>query len=147
MSGDIGYWFEGEVKKACDHLKEHLDIFYHRFQDSKAAGSFTAGAPADFLIAYKGKSVLLECKASRTHESLRSCLSSAVDDGQLGHHLLWLRSGNQAWFMFYADIYGHVEIWESQAIIDARFNGSPLPKLSKYRYLIGELPGAITALF
>jgi hypothetical protein len=143
VAQDIGYWFEGKVKDACAALQRDCGLFYHRFQDSKAAGNFTAGAPADFLLAFTGKVILVECKASRVQETLRSCLSAMVDDGQAGSMHRWIANWNEGFFLFYSDVLGQVEVWPADQVIAARNKGKPLPSAAETVFGVDELTDSL----
>lgn len=125
----VGKWFENKkMTPALDGLVASHTVFKHKLKDSHSAGRMTSSSPADYLIAYKGKGFLVECKASTIHPSLRSCLASAVDDGQIGEHTFWMRAGMNSLFVFYSDLTGLIEFWDGADVVKARITGTPLPK-------------------
>ena len=117
MRNDVGYELEGKVRTALDCLRMRTGLFYYRFTDTKAAGNFVPGTPSDFIISYEeGTPLLLECKASEKHASLVECLGM-IDADQLAYHKWWMRSMNGAWFLFYSDLIGQCELWDSSLIV------------------------------
>lgn len=125
---DIGYWFQDKVGDELRNLEGTNHIRTIRLYDSRSArGRMLPNQPGDFLVAHSGRVLLLECKASRKHESLRNCLSSHVPNEQIAQHRMWLRSGNPACFMFYSVINKRIEIWPSEIVIQARLDSKPLP--------------------
>lgn len=125
----IGKWFENKkMTPAVDELVASHPVFKHKLKDAHSAGRMTSSSPADYLLAYKGRGFLVECKASIVHPSLRSCLASAVSDGQVGEHNLWMRAGMKSLFVFYSDLTGLVEFWNGRNVVDARRAGRSLPK-------------------
>ena len=124
-----GTAFEKALHTHYKELANNRPMIVHRFQDTKAARvNFLPNQPGDFLVIYVGRPTLIECKASMKHDSLRSCASSMIDAGQLGHHKLWLRAGARCLFVFEATGIGCYEIWRSEDVIEARAAGKPLPK-------------------
>ena len=123
----IGKWFENKkVTPALDSLVASHPVFKHKLKDAHSAGRMTSSSPADYLIAYNSAGWLLECKASTIHTSLRSCLASMVDGGQVGEHKFWIRAGMKSLFVFYSEVTGLVELWDGRTIITARTEGVPL---------------------
>jgi hypothetical protein len=129
---DIGKWFEKSVVlPALALLAKKTGLFYHRFLDTRAAGSHVPNAPADFYAMLNGMPILLECKASVHDMSLRSCLSNAVDPHQLGTHQLWVKAGGVSLFLFYSDQTRLIEFWRGESVVEARQRGGKLVPADK----------------
>jgi hypothetical protein len=147
MAKDIGKWFEGEVQKVLDRLQGEHGLFYHRLRDSHSAGKFLPNSPADFLVAYSGRAVLVECKASAKHYSLKECLSDMVDPGQAGPCQWWMGTQNDFWFLFYAERIGTCELWSGDRIVKARSKGVKLDGDADYEFGLDVLGYEIFRLF
>ena len=129
----IGRWFEKtKVKPALDELQATHNLYYHGFTDTHAAGAFVNNAPGDFLVVLEGVPILIECKASNVHETLRSCLADAVENHQVGTHKLFIRAMGASLFMFYSDATALVEFWPGVAVIAARANGTPIDPAHRF---------------
>lgn len=123
----IGKFFEDKVMTpTLQKLEGSEKFFYHKLKDTYAAGTYLPKSPADYLVACNGQSMLMECKASVVHYSLKSCLASMVGDSQVAHHRLWQRTGNKSLFVFYSDQTANVEFWNGAYVVECRVNGSPL---------------------
>lgn len=132
QDGRVGYEFEDRLKSVFTEIKKRHPFDFHRFTDSKAAGRIIQAQLSDFMISYKDDKscnhvIILEAKASEEVESLRSCASSHILPQQIGKHKTWLRSGGSGMFMFYCEMTGEVEVWDSKDVVEARSAGKPLP--------------------
>jgi hypothetical protein len=146
MSSKIGYQFEGKVQEALDRLKVSDGVFYLRLRDSKSAGNFLPNSPADFLVAFQGKTILIECKASDKYSSLRECLADMVDDGQAGYFRWWDQVGNESFYLFYSERLGQVECWAGDRVLKARQYGKKIEGLPDQEYGLDELEGSLLGL-
>ena len=148
MAKDIGKWFEGKLRSALVQLQADHGLFFHRIKDSHSAGRIVGNAPADFLVAIASQAQLWEAKASEIHPSLRSCLSSMVDNDQVGWHKLWNMNGCASYFIFYSDLIDMVEVWKGQDVCKARVEGVPLEKNGYlFTTTLGQLNPRLLELF
>lgn len=132
----IGRWFEkNKVKPALDELQERNRLYYHGFTDTHAAGAYVNNAPGDFLVVLDGVPILIECKASNVHETLRSCLSDAVENHQVGTHKLFMRALGASLFLFYSDATALVEFWPGEAVVAARASGKPIAPVHRWGWV------------
>lgn len=143
----IGKWFEKKVRDTLADLQTRNDLFFHHLQDSHTAGRIVNTVPADFLVSHEHEAQLWECKASETHYTLRSCLSDMVDDGQVGNHTIWHRTGLVSWFIFFSDQTDLVEIWDGRRVVAARIAGKPLPEVPHDTYELKLLKQRLLHLF
>ena len=139
----IGSWqdLEAEVEK---HLKEHQrlsKLAYHRFFDSKSAGSLLPAQPADFLVTYHGATLLIEAKFSGVHDSLRAAFSGAVKAHQLASARIWTRAGAGYFLLFYSAPANSFEVWEGLYCAERRSVGKPLELVK--RRVFASLPKAL----
>lgn len=126
MAKSIGTWFEGKVKDACDVNREKHGLFYYRIYDTKSAGNFLPNNPADFLLGYRGKGLLLECKASEKHTSLVGGVRELVGEDQAAYLEWWEKVGNPSRVLFYSDRLGQIESWPGRAVAYSRTHGTRL---------------------
>lgn len=143
----IGKLFEKKIAESLKELARTHGVFFTRFYDTHAAGSYLPASPADFLVAYNSQAQLWECKASVVHDSLKSCLSAMVDDGQVGHHRLWHNAGLDSYFIFYSDQTAMVEFWNGAHIVHQRTMGRKLVTHPTINCPIEELGLAMFELF
>ncbi len=131
QDGRVGYEFEDKLKSVFGEIKKKRPFDFHRFLDTKAAGRVVAAQLADYMISFKDDKscnhvIIVEAKASEENESLRSCASGHILPQQIGKHKSWLRSGGSGLFLFYCEMTGEVEVWDSKDIVEARSAGKPL---------------------
>ena len=122
-SEKLGSWFEGHVQEELAYFQECKPLMFHRFPDSKAAGNLIAVQPSDYLVGTPLDAFLLECKASKTHESLKGCLASNVTKEQAVKHFLWHRCKHSSLFVFISVKTGMVEMWNGQYVAEHRRKG------------------------
>lgn len=125
---------ENEIEAVLKGLQRTSPVAYQRFYDTKSAGNALPSQPADFLAAYKGKSVFIEAKFSEVHTSLYSCFSDNVPPQQLASARIWGRAGVKYIFLFYSSVNYAVEVWDGVSCADARTRGARLNKSLKRNY-------------
>jgi len=125
-----GKWFEAKYVDAVAVIGKKVPVSNIRLYDTTSAGggAFIPEVDGDFITAFPGGALLVECKSSEKHESLRSCLSANVSTGQAASHRLWHRTGNPCIFLFYTEIGDMVECWHGFTVGTHRAEGKPLPK-------------------
>jgi hypothetical protein len=125
----FGAEFEGLTQAALEELKCKGPLTYVRLYDTKSArGKFLPPQPGDFIVASPNGGHLVECKASKEHQSLRSCLSSNVEEHQAAAHRLWARAGQPSWFLFHPVMSSELELWPGKIVGEARAAGKVLKK-------------------
>lgn len=130
---NIGKWFETSlVMPAFAGLARQIGLYYHRFLDTHAAGSHVPNAPGDYYAMLRGMPILVECKASIKHMSLKGCLADAVEDHQVGTHRLWIKAGGVSLFLFYSDQTRLIEFWRGETVISARQHSAVLKPGDKF---------------
>ncbi len=128
-SKNIGKWFEGKTDDILKEAKGKKQCTFVRLYDSYAAqGNMLGNQPGDFIVMADGTGILLECKSSEVHGSLRSCLSANVEDHQGAAHRIWVINGGAALFVFYTGITDEVEFWEGSYVGTCKAAGKPLNK-------------------
>ena len=148
MKVNVGKWFEAKkIEPALRLMQARYDVYFHRFKDSFSAGRIISGAPADYLLAWNGETMLMEAKASRKFASLKSCLAGMVDDSQTGTHTLWYKAGNRSFFCFYSDLTGLVEMWPGDEVVKARRDGTPLKGDPAYTFEATDMVGGLMGMF
>jgi len=125
----FGADFEKLTQDALNDLASRYKLTFVRLYDTKSArGKFLPSQPGDFIVAAGGKGHLVECKASREHESLSSCLSSNVEAHQAAAHRLWARAGNPCCFLFHSVMTSEIELWPGLMVGEARAFGTRLDR-------------------
>ncbi len=128
-SKNIGKWFENKTDGILKEGRNKKMCTFVRLYDSYAAqGNMLGNQPGDFIVMSRGNGILLECKSSEKHGSLRSCLSANVEDHQGASHRLWEINGGRAVFVFYTDITDEVEFWDGLYVGACKATGTPLDK-------------------
>lgn len=139
-SHKLGSWFEQKLQDRFKFLKQTTRFDYLRLYDTKSAGAYLPSQAGDFMIASPRGVVLVEAKASATHGSLRSCLSSNVSAGQATDHIMWNRAGQKSLFIFLSVPDGVLEVWDGGLIAKHRNEGKRLTKKERpfvQEYLLG----------
>jgi hypothetical protein len=91
-----GKYLENQVS---DYIKalSNPGILIHRFSDSTSARNISSAQPADFILAVRGKLILLECKSVKQanrlpkfaqHPRLQRWLLAGVPSKLLIHHYI-----------------------------------------------------------
>ena len=125
----FGAEFEGLTQGVLEELKCKCPLTYIRLYDTKSArGKFLPPQPGDFIVASPNGGHLLECKASKEHQSLRSCLASNVEAHQAASHRMWARAGQPCWFLFHSVMTSELELWPGLVVGEARAKGAVLNK-------------------
>lgn len=125
----FGAEFEKLTQDTLEYLKAVSPLSYVRLYDTKSArGKFLPKQPGDFIVASPNGGHLLECKASKEHSSLRSCLASNVEEHQAAAHRLWARAGQPCWFLFQSVMTSELELWPGLIVGEARAKGTRLKK-------------------
>lgn len=129
----VSHWKDVEtaVEEHLSKLQETDRMTYHRFYDTASAGNYLPEQPGDFLIVYKGVPILLECKFSSVHKSLRSCFSNAVSAGQIASSRIWSRAWAETFFLFYSSVTNTAEVWDGLECVSSRKQGTPLRAVNK----------------
>lgn len=109
----LGSDFQKELEDVFKALRNRHPMNYHRFYDTKSAGSYLPEQPGDHFVTWAGKTFLIEAKLSTVHRSLASpkALSSGMSSGQAMSQILWRRAGAYAVVIFKDHTNGFVEIW------------------------------------
>ena len=127
-SKQLGPWFQNQVRQACEENRRRNGMFYHRLQDTTAAGNYLPNQPADFLVAFSGRAYLVECKASEIFVSLSECVAGMVKFDQSAYHQWWADCNLPSVFLFYSEPLGYVEAWVGEQVAEARRKNRPLGK-------------------
>jgi len=125
---DIGKWFEGKFQEKLDELKSRKLCTYVRLYDTRSAGAYIPAQPGDFIVLW-GKprnAVLVECKSSAVHKSLKSCASSHIETNQVTEHRIWHIANHPSLFIFYSEPTGKIEIWDGRHVVAQRLISKPL---------------------
>jgi hypothetical protein len=140
MTLNIGKRFEKIVWDETYGCMGSDFLYRHHFKDSGAAGTDkTNQAPSDFLFSWRGNAYLVECKASGSQTSLKSCFSDMVKNHQVASLHTWLLSGGYGLVLFYSELTGLCEAWPAKAVIEARQEGKQLDIKDAYVFPIKEL--------
>lgn len=109
----LGSDFQVDLEKIFKEFRAKFPMNYHRFYDTKSAGSYLPEQPGDHFVTWAGKTFLIEAKLSTVHRSLASpkALSSGMSNGQAMSQILWSRAGAHAVVIFKDHANGFVEIW------------------------------------
>ena len=109
----LGSDFQVDLEKIFKEFRAKFPMNYHRFYDTKSAGSYLPEQPGDHFVTWAGKPFLIEAKLSTVHRSLASpkALSSGMSNGQAMSQILWSRAGAHAVVIFKDHANGFVEIW------------------------------------
>lgn len=109
----LGSDFQVDLEKIFKEFRTKFPMNYHRFYDTKSAGSYLPEQPGDHFVTWAGKTFLIEAKLSTVHRSLASpkALSSGMSNGQAMSQILWSRAGAHAVVIFKDHANGFVEIW------------------------------------
>lgn len=109
----LGSDFQVDLEKVFKEFRAKFPMNYHRFYDTKSAGSYLPEQPGDHFVTWAGKTFLIEAKLSTVHRSLASpkALSSGMSNGQAMSQILWSRAGAHAVVIFKDHANGFVEIW------------------------------------
>ena len=116
---------EGLIQSGLILFERSHRATFVRLYDSTSAGATTGGnylpsQPADFIVAYNGKTSLLEVKSSIIHKSLReTTIRNVFSEDQIKGARLWIRAGNLATAAFYSHKSGSFEWWDMQDIAGA----------------------------
>lgn len=109
----LGSDFQSDLETVFKAFRAKYPMNYHRFYDTKSAGSFLPEQPGDHFVMWAGKTFLIEAKLSTVHRSLASpgALSSRMTNGQAMSQILWRRAGAYGVVIFKDHANGFVEIW------------------------------------
>jgi hypothetical protein len=122
----IGHIFEAELQKVFRQLGESHLLQWHRFPDTRAAGSIIAEQPSDYIIGLppgsRGEQRLffLEAKASEKDKKLQK---GAIRPAQRGaiHRFRYLLDLPYL-VIFWNSDEGFIELWDGIAIVDDRLD-------------------------
>lgn len=117
---------EAEIDKFLSERQRKSTTMFHRFYDTRSAGNYLPGQPADFLIINNGRTYFLEAKFSEVHESLKNCFSGAVQPTQTASARLAVRAGASYYFIFYSKMIDQFELWEGNYCFEKRSRGERL---------------------
>lgn len=129
MAADIGAVFEGELVKVFSLLKETHLLAWHRFADTKSAGSVIAEQPSDYLLGLPPGSAgpldgqrlfYLEAKASEKYHTLQKAAVKSAQRGAIARN----RHLNQlAYLIFFWDTQlGVIQVWDGEAVMSDRLD-------------------------
>jgi hypothetical protein len=133
-----GKFFEHKVQLVLNEYKKRSKSFHLRLYDTTSASrkgddsdqeaqlNFLPAQPGDNILLQPGIAVLIECKSSTKHESLRSCVSSMVDPAQAASHRLWQRAGHPSTFLFCDLVNDIVECWNGVTVAMAKAQSKPM---------------------
>ena len=124
------FWklFESRIGYILDDLASVEPMFVHRFTDSRAARNFVKKQPADYMVAFRGTTFLLEVKTSTEDVSLANNLSGLMGKDQAANHRLWSRSMQGSVIAFRSKATGRCELWDGVYVAECRAKGTPLQK-------------------
>jgi hypothetical protein len=108
-----------------ERMRSH-PFFFHRFYDTRSAGNFLPGQPADFLCVNRGRVHFIEAKFSEKHDSLRNCFAGHVRKNQLASAFLVKRALGSYWLLFHSSKSGVFEIWDGAYCREQHRLGKPL---------------------
>lgn len=135
-SKNLGKWFEQVVQDELDKLRNTRKCTYVRLYDTTSAGgNYIPEQPGDFIVvprAFSG-AILLECKASKAHTSLKGCLSSNVKRAQAAQHMIWQSVNQPCWFLFFSETTNTLELWDGGYVAGCRSAGRTLGKKAAAR--------------
>ena len=113
MSKKITDWHKLE-EAVTDFLRarqRQTESYFHRFYDTRSAGSSLPPQPSDFLFIHRGRAHFIEAKFSQKNHSLSSCFAANVDPGQLASAHLVHRARADYYFLFYSLDANLFEVW------------------------------------
>lgn len=129
---DLGAEFEDKVQQGLKYLESFHRCAFERKYDTKSAGSYLPAQPSDFMAAFDGVHVLLECKASAVHTTFtRKHVTDNVGDKQVAGMRIWMRAGSNAFYLFHDVSTGIVELWPAAEIIHASITPRYTPDREK----------------
>lgn len=116
MAPKIGLFFQ---KKFGEALKNVPGAYPLPITDTRSSGNWQGEKPGDFLLAYGGKCLLIECKATEKYVGLKEVkgIRNLVKDHQVAKHRRWMETGNPAFFPVYSELTGRVEFWSSMDLV------------------------------
>lgn len=117
---EVGKDFEEETRLALKEITRHHKAMFHRFYDTRSAGTYLPNQPGDFLFMFLGKVYLIECKSSEKHPTLSAALSSVMEQRQAPIPLLWMRAGAGTLVLFLDQTNNEVELWDGSLVYRTR---------------------------
>jgi hypothetical protein len=117
---------EDEIQQFLVARQRIGKTMFHRFYDTRSAGNFMPGQPADFLVINNSKTYFIEAKFSEVHESLKSCFSGAVSGNQTASAHMADRAGATYVFLFYSQKADLFELWDGEYCFQQRSKGQRL---------------------
>jgi hypothetical protein len=108
---------------------------YTRLYDTRSAGGYLPQQQGDFIVAAATGGWLIECKASRKHNSLKSCLADNVEQHQAANLRLWHRFQPAIVLFCAAGDGNRIEVWDGETIGHARAEGERLRRDQCLKYL------------
>lgn len=115
-SEKLGAWFEARTQENLKHMREFRRLTFLRLYDTKSAGAYLPRQPGDFIVSSPNDVYLVECKASKTHDSLVSCAGSNISKEQAVEHFMWHRAGHRSLFLFLSTKTGDIEMWDGHHV-------------------------------
>lgn len=132
LATQIGDYFEGVVKDALKVMAARTSVCWYRLSDTGSAGgrAHIGSQPADFLLASCKQAVMLEVKASATHDDLTKSLMRPAQ--RLAIHQWSVENELPYLVLFWSFDTGIVQLWDGKEVLSAD------RKLNKERALLGS---------